>query len=413
MSLFAPQKVDEIYRKADQKRVQQCERELVPAAQKIVARSFSDSALVGAVSDMFGWAALGGAEFLRGLPVEIHTSFGVPETTAYTLVDAVLREHKALFEQFIPNIDAIRRPWESKVEKRGEQGARSSGAIAPVSVASEPEVVAFEQKGLRHQDAEDRLAIRVRMIEQLAGIKFNNQNLEERFRHAIRPALKGVKELDAVRRDLSMTEDKGGVGMGNDQVEEVIGLIERLEAKDRELAARATIAKPEPPKSMLPMVEEPMVPAVAPRDSSAKPQNDNSKKLDQLIRQSAAEQPLTFGERNMHDVVARPISMGPIEELRTMDLTDFRRLATKAGAAADKIRQKLAVLREDGIDRYAAGIKAWQESSVYGAYTQMIREGLTEGRSVEDLAAADTNDPERLSSEELQAVIELNKSLRF
>lgn len=168
------------------------------------------------------------------------------------------------------------------------------------------------------------------------------------------------------------------------------------------------------PVSVIPSeARDPVRITAAQRDSSPSAQNDSSKKLDQLIRQSAAEQPLTFGERNMHDVVARPISMGPVEELRTMDLTDFRRLATKAGAAADKILQKLAVLREDGIDRYAAGIKAWRESSVYGTYTQMIREGLTEGRSVEDLVAADTNNPERLSSEELQAVIELNKSLRF
>lgn len=141
-------------------------------------------------------------------------------------------------------------------------------------------------------------------------------------------------------------------------------------------------------------------------------QNDSSKKLDQLIQQSAADQPMDL-QRKMHDVIARPISMGPIEELRTMDLTDFRRLAAKAGAAADKIRQKLAVLREDGIDRYAAGIKAWRDSIVYGVYVRMIQQGLADGKSIEEMAAAGTSDPERFSGEELQAVIELNKSLRF
>lgn len=394
---------------------------------QVLAECFSD--VSGAekrdVADVVGWILMKGKDAVRMMPQYFIESLGFDEARAYTLADRILNRCGVAIAPVLEgvNIDALRAPWKSKV--KADLQTATPKTVAPVSSAPEPEVIAFEQKGLRHQDAEDRLAIRVRMIEQLAGIKFNNGNLEERFRHVIRPALKGIKELSGVRQQLALTEDRGGVGMGNDQVEEVVGLIERLHAKDRELEARATIAKPEPPKSFLPMVEDEkeMLPVVQPVGIASAPPGSRNDKLDTLIRQNAADQSVdlqslaaggaSFGERKMHDVIARPISMGPIEELRTMRLIDFRRLASKPGAAVDKLRQRLELLRDEGVDRYAAGITAWHESSVYGVYVNMIRQGLIEGRSVEDIAGSDTRDPERLSGEELQAVIELNKSLRF
>ncbi len=396
---------------------------------QITAECFSDMSSVEKqdMGDVVGWILMSGKDAVRMMPQYFMKSFGFDEIRAHTLADRILDRCGAAIAPILDgiNIDALRVPWKAKVDSAALKNADqpvSKPTIAPVSVAPEPEVIAFEQKGLRHQDAGDRLAIRVRMIEQLAGIKFNNNNLEERFRHVIRPALKGIKELDDVRQQLALTEDRGGVGMGQNQVDEVVGLIERLHAKDLELAARATVAKPVAPKSMLPMVEDEktMLPVIRPdgiasspwaprNDKKGAPRND---RLDTLIQQSAADQPMDF-QRKMHDVIARPISMGPIEELRTMRLIDFRRLASKPAAAVDKLRQRLELLRDEGVDRYAAGITAWRESSIYGVYVAMIKQGLIEGRPVEDIAAGDTSDLERLSGEELQAVIELNKSLRF
>ena len=387
----------------------------------VLVKKYINEGEARVAGSLVGWMALKGKDALRAMPQYFLDNLSFSEPLAYTMADMIVEQCGDALQKAVPdfNVQAIRLPWKTKVDPAALTDANqqtSKSIPTPVTVAQEPEVVAHEQQGLRHQDAEERLAIRVRMVEQLAGIKFDNPNLAERFRHVIRPALKGVKDLADARRQLALTEDKGGVGMGHNQVEEVIGLIERLHAKDRELETRAVTAKPVAPASMLPMVEEheELVPMVTGGIASAPagPRNDAGQKLNQLIQQSAADQPMDLG-RTMHDVVARPIAMGPIEELRTMDLTDFRRLAAKSGAAANKIRQRLAVLREDGIDRYAAGIKAWRESAVYGVYVRMIRQGLVEGRPIEDIAAADTSDPERFSGEELQAVIELNKSLRF
>ncbi|OGL88077.1 hypothetical protein A3H75_01690 [Candidatus Uhrbacteria bacterium RIFCSPLOWO2_02_FULL_51_9] len=427
---FTPQKVDELTAKASPKAHEQA-AVLVAAVTGTILGVIDNALRAKTLGKMFGWAALGGANYLRDMPQEIIETFGTPEDVAYALCDKVLEVHEDLFKPFVEHVDAIRRPWQAKVK----QGVLKEGAlVSPVGIASsfatltprndiqpldEPPV----NGGLKHQDIADRVNVRLTMVEQLAGVTFDNLDMAERFRHMIRPALTGVKKMDEVARQLALVPDRGGLGMGQEEVQEIVGLLERLHAKEVEQAARAQMKKPESPKSFLPMVEDhdKELPMVVAQDNK---QNDTSQKLDELIQQSAANDSVDLSalatggadlgaSRKMHDVIARPLTMGPLEELRTLDVTDFRRLSTKAGAAVDKIKQKLELLRDDGVDRYAAGIKAWRGSPLYFLYVDMVQEGLVEGRALEDIAASDTNDPERLSGEELQSIVELNKSLRF
>ncbi|MBI4098480.1 MAG: hypothetical protein HY437_00410 [Candidatus Magasanikbacteria bacterium] len=425
---FTPKKVDEITSKASPKAREQV-AVLVAAVTGTIGGVIDNALRAKTLGKMFGWAALGGANYLRDMPQEIIETFGTPEDVAYALCDRVLEKHEDLFKTFVEHVDAIRRPWQVKV-KQGvlKEGARADGpGAAVVSAVASPVLAAIApleeapvNGGLKHQDIADRVNVRLAMVEQLAGVHFDNPDMAERFRHALRSALSGVKKLDEVARQLALVPDRGGLGMGQEEVQEIVGLLERLHAKEAEQAARAQMKKPETPKSILPMVEDhdKEVPMVVP------PRNDTAQKLDALIQQGAANDSVDLSalatggadlgaSRKMHDVIARPLTMGPLEELRTLDVTDFRRLATKAGAAVDKIKQKLELLRDDGVDRYAAGIKAWRGSPLYFLYVDMVQEGLVEGRALEDIAASDTNDPERLSGEELQSIVELNKSLRF
>lgn len=444
---FTPQKVDEITTKASSKAREEADA-LVSVVTATIGGLIDNDTRAQTLGKMFGWAAMGGANYLRDMPQEIIETFGTPEDVAYALCDKVLEKHEDLFKPFVEHVDALRRPWQSKVKPGVLKDSVADGpgaetavvVVAPSPVApSHNDAKPFEDVpvngGLKHQDIADRVNVRLTMIEQLAGVTFDNPDMAERFRHALRPALIGVKKLDEVARQLALVQDRGGLGMGQEEVQEIVSLLERLHAKEAEQAERAQMKKPETPKSFLPMVEDrdkelPMVvdqdkkqlDSIAPTASGL--QNDNSRKLDELIKQSAANDSVDISalatggsdlgaSRKMHDVIARPLTMGPLDELRTFDLTDFRRLATKAGAAVDKIKQKLELLRDDGVDRYAAGIKAWRGSPLYFLYVDMVQEGLVEGRALEDIAASDTSNPERLSSEEVQSIVELNKSLRF
>jgi len=53
----------------------------------------------------------------------------------------------------------------------------------------------------------------------------------------------------------------------------------------------------------------------------------------------------------MEDVRARPKVMGPLEELRYLDLVNFRRLGDSPQAITDKIVMKIKLLEKDGYDR--------------------------------------------------------------
>jgi len=115
----------------------------------------------------------------------------------------------------------------------------------------------------------------------------------------------------------------------------------------------------------------------------------------------------------MQDVIEKPRTVGPVDAIKSMDLTDFRHLSPQPVTAMDKIKKRFELLREEGVDRYMDGVKAWRESPLYGVYVQMLHEGLLEGRELTELVAAGTDDPQRFNKDELSAIIELNKSLRF
>ena len=414
--------------------IEQLEATVLPHVQKHVAEVIAPhvARILGAyltkgeaytVGKLVGWVVLAGKDKLRMLPQYFMDTMSFSEGVAYTFADMIIAECQTEMLKILQGVDiaAFRLPWKSKINPAALDALRAKPQKPEEEKKPEHNVEEFIAKPKK--DAEDKLAIRLRMIEQLAGIEFTG-DMAERFRHVVRPAIAGIKDEREVVRQLSLVPEKGGLGMSQSHVDEVMNLIERLRAKEREIASRAGMQKPQTPKSFLPMVEdeEKMMPMASIKQNSIVPtasvlQNDSDKKkLDTLIKQQAADSPVNlqaFAANKMHDVVARPLTMGPVEELRTMTLTDFRRLAAKAGAAAEKIKQRLAVLREDGVDQYAAGIRAWRESPLYGVYITMIHEGLQNGQPIDALVSLNPNDPARLTSEELKNIVELNKSLRF
>jgi hypothetical protein len=129
---------------------------------------------------------------------------------------------------------------------------------------------------------------------------------------------------------------------------------------------------------------------------------------------SAATVPPAPGRPKLDDVrVARRLA-GPLDELRTMAMADFRRLSKDPEEAARKVKAKVALLEEQGYEQKIAAVKAWRESGVNRLYAALSQEALAAGRSVADVAAQRRKAmPEMFSPSELAAVIALNGELRF
>ncbi|MFH1225727.1 MAG: hypothetical protein V1684_00365 [bacterium] len=116
----------------------------------------------------------------------------------------------------------------------------------------------------------------------------------------------------------------------------------------------------------------------------------------------------------LQDVRTAPKLVGPLEELKNLNLVDFRRLSNNPMAAADKIKEQIDLLERDSFAKRLAGIKAWRNSGLYRLYLDIGRQGIITGRLVKDIIAErQTASQPTLTEAEFEAIMDLNKSLRF
>jgi len=122
----------------------------------------------------------------------------------------------------------------------------------------------------------------------------------------------------------------------------------------------------------------------------------------------------TVNRPNLDDVKFTRRLEGPVEELENMTLIDFRRLAVDPKAATGKVREKIDLLEKEGLEKKISGIAAWQKNEISRFYRLLGQASMTEGKSIETiikerlLAGKPT-----LSLEEFEAVMELNRALRY
>ena len=105
---------------------------------------------------------------------------------------------------------------------------------------------------------------------------------------------------------------------------------------------------------------------------------------------------------------------GPIEELRALTLSDFRRLSRDPKEGRLKIMDKIDLLESQGYEKKIAGILAYRASPLYSLYSSLTNEAITSVKSVEDIVKAHSEKKEEtLTVSELTSLRELNGELRF
>jgi len=115
------------------------------------------------------------------------------------------------------------------------------------------------------------------------------------------------------------------------------------------------------------------------------------------------------------DIQSAPKVMGPLEELRYLDLVNFRRFGSSPSDATAKVESKIRLLEKDGYDKMVLGVLAWRDSLVNSLYLKMVQESLTKGISLKQCA----NDYQLSKNnnflfwEEIEAIMALNSRLMF
>ncbi|MCK5459949.1 hypothetical protein KAI52_02455 [Candidatus Parcubacteria bacterium] len=110
----------------------------------------------------------------------------------------------------------------------------------------------------------------------------------------------------------------------------------------------------------------------------------------------------------------KPKLVGPIEELEYLSIEDFRNWSKDPMKAIKKIEEKIAVAGEKFLEKRILGIKAWKKSEINKLYLEILNDGLIKHKQTEEII--EEREKERktvLSKDEFEAIMELNRRLRF
>jgi hypothetical protein len=109
----------------------------------------------------------------------------------------------------------------------------------------------------------------------------------------------------------------------------------------------------------------------------------------------------------MNDVVYKPLAIGPIEEISSLTLTDFRRLSPVAQDAAMRLEQKFVNLKGESVVLFLEALDAWKRSSLYQEYTDRVLYALLHRESL-DVILRKTKS---ISYEEFLSLVAMEKRL--
>jgi len=242
------------------------------------------------------------------------------------------------------------------------------------------------------------------------GLKFANNDLKNRFVHAIDSRLRDVRDAFEIRDLLERSVDQGGLGWSG---AELVRVMEELE--------KAVVAQKTKWASEVEKEKQAL--------KRAKEQEEKKRQADEEAQRKAAKpkvrpEPVApvmsagsvqwSGRPVVADVAFTRKLSGPIEELQNMSLSEFRRLSRHPEESATKIIDKINLLEEQGIGQRVAGVKAWRQSPVNRLYLEMNKEALMSGKKMTEVIVGRAKAGlEALSLEEVKVINEMNGGLRF
>lgn len=106
--------------------------------------------------------------------------------------------------------------------------------------------------------------------------------------------------------------------------------------------------------------------------------------------------------------------VGPVDELREIDVTEFHRINPDPVKACDTIKKKLETLEKYSFAELARGIAAWRQSAVYKLYADIGRASIIQKAPIEQvISALKSSGKPHLTVEEFNAIMDLNEKIRF
>ncbi|MBI2098942.1 hypothetical protein HYT45_00825 [Candidatus Uhrbacteria bacterium] len=293
------------------------------------------------------------------------------------------------------------------------------------------------------QSIEDKLNEKIKAVVSEAKIVFANPALTKRFETIISARLRDVRDGAETKEMLLRADKVGGLGLGAAEAERVSQILNRVFAefsglyrKEEEAKRKAFLAEQAEREALRKAERErrereereklyARVTGVAPsitklevRSSKVEqvsvrpPASSFSRHKVGIPTEVSGQIPTT--KPRMEEVKFTPKITGPVEELAQMTLIEFRRLSKDAKEAVLKIGDKIDLLEEEDFGKKVAGIKAWQGSGVNKLYLDLLKDGLNRGVGISAIIDEKAKGgAETLTKAEFDAIMELNRNLRF
>lgn len=253
-------------------------------------------------------------------------------------------------------------------------------------------------------------------------IAFTDENIEKKFRTALASRVRGVRGDQEFEYLLKVPKDSGGFGLTEDKIKVIIAVVKKhLVPFEKE--ARGLGVKPLKPK-----IDKPLVKKEAPKIKNE--QKINTKKpLIPIETQLSAEQIIKGAKKpqatrksvsakseqqNIQGVKYKTELVGPIQELQSMSLTDFRRLGQEADERIEEVKEKIEIQRQEDYVKFIEAINAWKESPVCQIYNEMGVQSLMSGKSLEQVIVdRQIQNKESLTKSEFEHILKLNQELEI
>ncbi len=307
------------------------------------------------------------------------------------------------------------------------------------------------------QAVSNQIEERIDRVISQAQINFGSEELVGRFRQILRTYLKGIRDRIEVKQTLVKPFTSGGLSFDLESAENVLRIADnnlKQYNKQEKIKPIAKIRLPEIDRTTKADLKSSGVRDVeydlASSLAKTKPKIDETKynKFDRLdtghelappppVLTKKLETPvksapvikkdnLTSLKPNLRrqidspskvkveDVKYVPKIMGPIDELKYMDLISFRRLSQDPRQSVNKIKEIVDLLEEESFGKRLEAIKAWRNNPTNKLYILLGQQSIRENKPIEEIISErKAGGEEYLTSEEFTAIMDLNKSLRF
>lgn len=160
----------------------------------------------------------------------------------------------------------------------------------------------------------------------------------------------------------------------------------------------------------------PPVPPPAPAPSISPAAAPAASEPHELYGQSQGDmpriRPVQPNKPYMIDIKQPSAVVGPVDEIRQIDLKEFRRMGTNPGDSADRVYEKIELLEEESWDMRMQGVRAWRQSPLFTLYVTIGRASMESGNPVDSVISKRQQAGEpTLLPEEFMAVNALNAKL--